>query len=63
MQVKKAVSSVDHKVHRRLGWALFDIQYEVYNAKSCLRAAKSLTNFSRIVAAKKVIDDNRNRQL
>ncbi|KAL1429308.1 hypothetical protein MTO96_016356 [Rhipicephalus appendiculatus] len=61
-KMRRFVLGLDDKVYRRVGWAFFDLGYEIYNTSLCAAGSAITGNFPRMYAAKAVLDENRNRQ-
>ncbi|CAN7976798.1 unnamed protein product [Ixodes persulcatus] len=59
--MEKVVFPVDDKAYRRPGWALFDIQVEIYDDVLCQRNISKPAVFARIIAAKNILEKNRKR--
>ncbi|CAN7944310.1 unnamed protein product [Ixodes pacificus] len=59
--MEKVVFPVDDKAYRRPGWALFDIQVEIYDDVLCQRNISKPAVFARIIAAKDILEKNRKR--
>ncbi|KAM7295404.1 hypothetical protein ISCGN_024904, partial [Ixodes scapularis] len=60
-KMEKVVFPVDDKAYRRPGWALFDIQVEIYDDVLCQRNISKPAVFARLIAAKNILEKNRKR--
>ncbi|XP_037529386.2 uncharacterized protein LOC119406726 [Rhipicephalus sanguineus] len=61
-KMRRFVLDLDDKVYRRVGWAFFDLAYEIYNTTFCAAGSAITSNYPRLYAAKAVLDENRNRK-
>ncbi|XP_065308309.1 uncharacterized protein [Dermacentor albipictus] len=61
-KMRRFVLSLDDKVFRRVGWAFFDLSYEVYNKNYCTVSGVVTEDFPRLTAAKTILEENRNRK-
>ncbi|KAK8761242.1 hypothetical protein V5799_027492 [Amblyomma americanum] len=61
-KMRRFVMPLDDKVFRRVGWAFFDLAYEVYNRSACIVNNTVSQIFPRLTAGKAVLDENRNRK-
>ncbi|XP_049513341.1 uncharacterized protein LOC125940801 [Dermacentor silvarum] len=61
-KMRQFVMPLDDKVFRRVGWALFDLAFEVYDADSCRANETTATKFSRVAVAKPILRENRMRK-
>ncbi|XP_077497957.1 uncharacterized protein LOC144108648 [Amblyomma americanum] len=61
-KMRRFVMDLDDKVYKRVGWAFFDLGFEVYNKSACQVKDAVAQDFPRLNAGKLVLEENRNRE-
>ncbi|KAK8772723.1 hypothetical protein V5799_024033 [Amblyomma americanum] len=61
-KMRRFVFALDDKVYRRVGWAFFDLAFEIYNEALCPVKSNTSNKFSRVAVAKPILEENRKRK-
>ncbi|XP_072140480.1 uncharacterized protein [Dermacentor andersoni] len=61
-KMRRFVTPLDDVVFHRVGWAFFDLAFEIYDEASCpSNGSVTMSKFARVAVAKPILTENRER--